>query len=53
MTAELFLFCHDVLTCRRGNVNEFFYQADVICIIYFLISNKKAYLAGTFFLLFF
>ena len=45
------LFCHNVLTCVCGNVNEFFYQADVICIIYFIISNKKAYLAGTSFLL--
>ena len=47
------LFCHNVLTCVCGNVNEFFYQTDVICIIYFLICNKKAYLAGTSFLLFF
>ncbi|MDU7053819.1 MAG: hypothetical protein E6330_07840 [Dialister sp.] len=47
------LFCHNVLTCVCGNVNEFFYQADVICIIYFLISNKKAYLAGTSFLFIF
>ena len=27
-----------------------FYQAGVICIIYFLMANKKVYLAGTSFL---
>lgn len=31
-------------TLKRKRV---FYQAGVICIIYFLMSNKKAYLAGT------